>query len=435
MGRTKNERPAQGVLTRGAVMSDPLSEDLQSLRIDRDAPAQSPRSGGVGRVLFGLVLLGALVGGGVWAWPVAKARVFKTEVRTAEVTAVSPAQATTTVSATGYIVALTVSRVQPRIPGRVARVTVREGDTVRAGQVLMELDALEQRSAIAASNARAMAAQARVAVARANLAEAEVQLNRQRSLVASGAAARSVVEDLGARIGALRAAIEAAQAEARAAQAEVASLRTNLGQLTVTAPFDGMVLNRPPQPGELVGAGTIAGNATNAQPAVIEVMDPRSIVVEVDVPEARLGLVRVGGPCEVALDAFTDQRFRCTVSELGHRVDRAKATVPVRVRFADAVAGALPEMSARVSFLTAELSREAMQARARVVMPATAVTARGGNQVVFAVEDGVARVFPVRLGERTGDGYELMQGPSVGARVVMNPPASLTDGSPVKETR
>jgi RND family efflux transporter MFP subunit len=412
-------------------MTDPLSEDLQSLRIDRDAPAQSPRSGGVGRALFALVFLGALVGGGAWAWPVAKARVFKTEVHTAEVSAVSPAQATTTVSATGYVVALTVSRVQPRIPGRVARVNVREGEAVRAGQVLMELDALEQRSAIAASNARAMAAQARVAVARANLAEAEVQLNRQRALVASGAAARSVVEDLEARIGALR----AAQAEARAAQAEVASLRTNLGQLTVTAPFDGMVLNRPPQPGELVGAGTIAGNATNAQPAVIEVMDPRSIVVEVDVPEARLGLVRVGGPCEVALDAFADQRFRCTVSELGHRVDRAKATVPVRVRFADAVNGALPEMSARVSFLTAELSREAMQARARVVMPAAAVTARGGNQVVFAVEDGVTRVFPVRLGERTGDGYELMQGPPVGAHVVLNPPASLTDGSPVKETR
>jgi RND family efflux transporter MFP subunit len=415
-------------------MGDPLSEDLQALRIDRDAPSPSHSSGAVGRALVGVAVLGALGAAGAWALPHAQARIFKTSVRTAEVASVSPTQATTSVSATGYVVALTVSRVQPRVPGRVARVTVREGDTVRAGQVLLELDALESRGAIAASNARALAAQARVAVARANLAESAVQLERQRRLVASGSAPRSAVEDLEARMIPLRASIEAAAAEARAAQAEVASLRINLGQLTVTAPFDGMVLNRPPVLGDLVGAGALAGSATAATAAVIEVMDPRSLVVEVDVPEARLGLVRVGGPCEIALDAFPDRRLACTVAELGHRVDRAKATVPVRVRFAAPMAGALPEMSARVSFLTAAPAADALQARARTVLPAAALTARAGRQSVFTVEDGVARLQPVRVGERAGDGYELIEGPPPGARVVLSPPAALADGSPVKET-
>lgn len=415
-------------------MSDQLSADLQSLRINRDPAPRSQSSGALRAVVTWLLVIAALGGAGAYAWPRLKTRVFKTDVQTAEVTMVSPTQASTSVSATGYVVALTISRVQPRMPGRVARVPVREGDAVRAGQVLMELDAVEQRASIAAAQARALSAQARVAVARANLAEAQVQLERQRRLVTTGAAARSAVEDLEARMIPLRAAIDAAGAEARAAQADVSSLRIGVTQLTVTAPFDGVVLNRPPQLGELVGGGALAGSATTAATAAIEVMDPRSIVVEVDVPEGRMSLVRVGGPCEVVLDAFPDRRTRCTVQEFGRRIDRAKATVPVRVRFDAMPDGVLPEMSARVSFLTAEVSQDTLNARPRAVLPGDALTARRGAQVVFTVEDGVSRMVPVRVGERVGDGYELLQGPPAGAHVVMHPPAALADGSPVKET-
>jgi RND family efflux transporter MFP subunit len=414
-------------------VSDPLSADLQALRIERDPPKRAGPSG-LGRAAVTLAVLAALGGGAAYAWPRVAAQVFKTEVRVAEVLSVSPTQATTSVTATGYVVALTLSRVQPRMPGRVARVHVREGETVRAGQALLTLDAVEQRAAISASTARVLAAQARVAVARASIAEAEVNLARQRGLVAGGAAPRSVVEDIAARMGSLRASVAASEAEARAAQAEVASLRINLAQLSLSAPFDGVVMNRPPQVGEVVGAGALSGSTTaNATAAVIEVMDPRSLVVEVDVPEGRLGLVRVGGPCEVSFDAFPDRRVRATVAELGRRVDRSKGTVPVRVRFVEDAAGVLPEMSARVSFLTAEVSAEARAARARTMLPAGAVASRGGAQVVFVVEDGVARARPVTLGPRAGESYELVQGPSPGARVVLSPPTALSDGSPVRE--
>lgn len=417
-------------------MSDSLSADLHALRIEREPPRRPGGSGGSGalRVALTLALLAGVGGAGAWAWPRVAAQVFKTEVRVGDILAVSPTQASTSVTATGYVVALALSRVQPRIPGRVARVHVREGESVRAGQVLVTLDAVEQRAAIAAAQARMLAAQARVAVARANIEEARVNVERQARLVASGAAPRSVVEDLEARMGALRASVAASEAEVRASHAEVASLRVNLGQLTLAAPFDGVVLNRPPQVGEVIGAGTVSGTTTaNATAAVIEVMDPRSLVIEVDVPEARLSLVRVGGPCEVSLDAFPDRRFRATVSELGRRVDRAKATVPVRVRITDDAPGVLPEMSARVSFLTAEVSAEALTARSRTLVPAAAVAARGGARVVFAVEEGRARAHRVTLGPRSGESYELVQGPAPGTRVVLAPPAELSDGSPVKE--
>jgi len=415
-------------------MADQLTDDLNALRIDRSPPRASAGGGFLARTLGWLVVLGALGAGGAWAWPRVQARVFKTEVRLGEVRSVSPAQAATQVSATGYVVALRISRVQPRASGRVARVMVREGETVRAGQVLLVLDASESRGAIASAQARVLSAQARVAVARANLAEATVALERQRRLVATGSAPRSVVEDLEARQGPLRAQIEASQAEVRATQAEVASLRINQEQLTVMAPFAGRVVNRPPQVGELVGMGAISGTTNNAVAAVVELIDPTSMVVEVDVPEGRMGLVRVGGPCEVALDAFPGRRVRCAVTEFGNRVDRAKATVPVRVRLVDTVEGVLPEMSARVSFLSEALTDTALTAQSRTMIPVAAVTARGGQRVVFAVEDGVARQQAVRLGAQEGDAYLLLEGPPPGARVVLSAPAALTDGNPVKET-
>lgn len=413
-------------------MPDSLSADLNALRIDRGPPSPSGSSGVV-RALLILALLGGLAGAGAYAWPLVSARVFKTEVRVDEVRSVSASQASTSVSATGYVIALTVSRVQPRVAGRVARVHVREGESVREGQLLLTLDASDQRAAITAAQARVSAAQARVAVARAAIVEAQVNLQRQRQLVEGGAAPRSGVEDLEARMSSLRASASASEAEVRAAQAEVASLRTNLGQLTLSAPFAGLVMNRPPQVGEIVGLGAVTGTtASNAAAAVIEIMDPASLVVEVDVPEGRLGLVRVGGMCQVSLDAFPDRRLRGAVTELGRRVDRSKGTVPVRVRLDDA-AGVLPEMSARVSFLSEAVSAEVLNARARTMLPAAAVTQRGGAQVVFVVEDGVARRREVTLGARAGESVELVQGPSPGARVVLSPPAALSDGSPVKE--
>lgn len=422
-------------------VSDPLLEDLQSLRIDRGdppprrsskaAPRPSTNSGAgpsaawawLGRVFQLAAVLGLIAAAALWGYPALAARVFKTEVRVGEVARVSPVQATTAVTATGYVVALTSARVTPRLPGRVSRARVREGDHVDEGQVLFELDAADQRSALAAALARAAAAEARVAVARANLSEAQVQLSRQRSLVAQGASPRSGLEDLEARMEPMRASVAAAQAEVRSLRADAEVIRANLATLVVRAPFAGTVLNRAPLPGEVVGP----------EVRFLELADLSSQVVEVDVPEARLSLVRVGGPCELSLDAFPGRRLRGAVQEIGHRVDRAKATVPVRVRFVDGLEGVLPEMSARVSFLTEEVSAEALRDQGRVVVPSAAVVERGGRRVVFVVEDGVAHERAVRTGEAAGDALTLLEGPEVGARVVLRPPTTLREGNPVKE--
>ena len=96
-----------------------------------------------------------------------------------------------------------------------------------------------------------------------------------------------------------------------------------------------------------------------------------------------------------------------------------------------------PTSSARVSFLRQASERRAQIQGAesvRVPARAAAVAVRRGSQVVFVIEDGVVHPRPVRLGNRNGDSYVLLEGPQVGSRVVTHPPGTLTDGSPVQET-
>ena len=176
-----------------------------------------------------------------------------------------------------------------------------------------------------------------------------------------------------------------------------------------------------------------AGETVDMMTPILELVDMSSLIVEIDVPEARLSLVKVGGPAEISLDAFPGQRFSGKVREIGRRINRSKATVPVKVEFADANAEVLPDMSARVSFLTQALDQKALAGPSKRVVPPKAVVQRGGQSVVFVVDAGKVRAVPVKLGETNGDGAELLEGPDVGARVVLDPPSTLADGHKVKE--
>jgi RND family efflux transporter MFP subunit len=209
----------------------------------------------------------------------------------------------------------------------------------------------------------------------------------------------------------------------KAAQAQVAVARTSLGRMTIVAPIDGTVLDKPLDVGESVDTLT----------PILELADLSSLVVEIDVPETRLSLVKVGGPCEISMDAFPGKRFRGQVREIGKRVNRAKATVPVKVEYVDAKDGVLPDMSARVSFLTEALDQAALAGPSKLVVPTKAVAQRSGASVVFVVESGKVKMEIVELGPPSADGVELVNGPPAGTRVVLDPPSTLADGLSIKE--
>lgn len=405
-------------------MPDQLSADLASLRISRNEPP-APRKG-LGTIVTVLLVLAALAGAYVVVAPMVTAKLFKTEVSITEVSSVSPAQASIDVTSTGYVIPQSVAKVQAKIIGRVVKVAIREGETVKAGQLLFELDPVDQKSAIATAQAKVAAANAKVLAAKANLAEIDLQWERQKKIVATGAMAAATAEDLGARVKALQEQVKASEAEVAAFQAEVANLSSGLRNHTITSPIDGTALTKPAQLGDVANPG-FGG-------PLVELADFSTLLVETDVPEARLGLIKVGGPCEVILDSAPSKRYRGSVVDVAPRINRAKATGTVKVRLLDQPERISPEMSARVSFLTKELDAAQMKEPPKIILPASAVVDRGGGKAVFVVDpSGKVRMTPVTLGSPFGTGFEVKDGPPPGTRLVNNPPPKLEDGQSIKE--
>jgi RND family efflux transporter MFP subunit len=404
---------------------DDLTNDLASLRIDRTPPPRSAR--GALRALAWIGGLAVAAAAAVVGWrtlsPQLEARFFKTEVGVTEVSVVSPAQSQVRLTSTGYVVPQVQVDVSSKITGRIEKATIREGSVVRAGQILFELDPSDQRVAIASAQARVAAARARAATARAQLAEVVLQRNRERRLAESGAVAAATADDLAARATSLEEQTHAADADIAASQAEVAALSTNLANTTIRAPTDGTVVTKPLQPGDVVNPGV----------SLAKIADFASIVVETDVPEARLHLIKSASPCEIVLDAYPDRRWRGEVVETSPQLNRAKASATVKVRFLDRDATVLPEMAARVSFLEAPLDPKHLAEPPKRVIPAAAVVDRVGSKVAFVLDGDKVRMVPITVGPEFGGGLELLTGPEPGTKVVSNPPASLADGQGIKE--
>jgi RND family efflux transporter MFP subunit len=403
-------------------VADPLSSDLAALRIDRGAP-HAPRP--YARILVTILAI-ALVGAAAYGvvLPRLKGEIFQQEVSVTEVAMVSPVQSTVTVTSTGYVVPQMISKVGAKIAGRVARVAVKEGDTVKAGALVAQLDDADQRSAIAAAVSRVSVARAHAQTARANVADMDQQIRREQALVQSGAAGRATLEDLQAKQKSLEEQVKASDSEASASQSDVNSLQTNLGDRTILSPIDGTVVSKPVEVGEMV---LPAGNP------VAEIADFKSLLVETDVPEARLHLVKMGSPGEIVLDAYPERRYRGEVVEFGKKVNRAKATIIVKVKFVDSMDDVLPDMAARVSFLTQPIAKDSLAEKPKRVVPANAVVDRDGAKSVFAIADGKVKLTRVTLGPPMSGGFELVDGPPAGAKIVSGPRPELQDGQSVKE--
>lgn len=404
-------------------MSD-LSSDLRALKIDRsrqtNPDAKSPWRWvlGVGLAVTAILLL-YLVG-----VPLVAGRLTSQTVTVGEISMISPARGVTQLTATGYVESRMTSRVGPKVSGRVAKVLVEQGQLVESGAALYELDIVDQRAALAQATARMKAARAQAETAQANLAEVAQQATRAIQLAQDGVRPGAQADDLKARETALQKNLEAAQAQAIAAKADVTALSVTMSGFTVTTPIAGTVVSALPKPGEFVTPGAPAGE--------VEISDFGQLLVQVDVPEARVGSLAVDAPCEIVLDAFPQKRFRCKSKEIVPKVNRAKATVPVKVAFVDETTGVLPDMAARVSFLDRELAADAVKAPSQPVVPASAIIEEGGGTAVLVVENGKARRVLVTLGEAMGGGRVVKSGPPVGTRVVISP-AGIKDGQSVKE--
>jgi RND family efflux transporter MFP subunit len=187
-----------------------------------------------------------------------------------------------------------------------------------------------------------------------------------------------------------------------------------------------VILSKSANVGDLV---TPFSNATDSKGAVVSMADMSTLEVEADVSESSLGKISVGQPAEIVLDALPDARFRGRISRIVPTVDRAKATVMTKVKFDAIDPRILPEMSAKVSFLSQEVTAE--QQKPLVAVNADAIVQRDGRSVVFVVRDGHAVAVPVTPGAKIGDATAISGDVRAGEKAVAKPAASLASGMAV----
>ena len=401
-----------------------MSPDLDKLRIQRpgeERPAARSSRTRLIIIFLGLTLLGLA---GLYLWgPLQSAP----EITTTVVAHLYPAQAYTVLNASGYVVAQRKAAVSSKSTGRLAFLGVEEGSRVKKGQVLASL---ENEDLIAARNqaiAQVKQAEADLGTARAEAVDAGLQYRRYKTLVTQDLVAKQDFDTADARYKKAQAGVAAAQARIKVAQAGLANAQAALEYTYIRAPFDGVVTTKYAEVGEVVAP---FGAAVNARAAVVTMADLNSLMVEVDVAESNLDKVRLGQPCEISLDAIPDRRFAGEVHMIVPTADRTKATVLTKVKFLEKDDRILPEMSAKVAFLSQTLDPAARQAR--LTIPKGALITREGRTYSFLVTGNRVKLVPVTLGLTMNDLVEVAGGLKEGDRVVLNPPASLKDGARVK---
>ena len=309
--------------------------------------------------------------------------------------------------------------------GRLEWLNVREGSQVKAGEVLARLESNDVVAQMKQAAAGVRVAQANLEQGEAELKDAARALERSRELLAKKFVSPAAHDAVVARHEKAQAALSGFKASIAVAQANLRAAEVAVDQTLIRAPFDGVVLTKNANVGDVI---TPFSSALGSQAAVVTMADMSTLEVEADVSEANLAKVKAGQPCEIQLDALPGQRFRGVVHRTVPTVDRAKATVLVKVRFIDPDARILPEMSAKVAFLEKDVPEAERSART-VVQPA-AIAERGGASVLFVVRDGRAAQVAVKKGMAIGELVEV-GGVAAGDKVVLRPPEKLRDGMAV----
>jgi RND family efflux transporter MFP subunit len=411
------------------IMAESNLNDLSKLRIDRSRESNSNEESRTSRKY--LFLFGGIA--------VAAATIFllffrgtlasSVEVKTFTVTAISPGQAGAVLTASGYVVAQRKASVASKGTGRLEYLGVEEGDQVKEGQIIAKLESSDVAAALAQTKANLAAARAQLPQSQADLQEATIQYARYKTLVAEQLVPRADFDAAEARYKRAIAAVAADSAAIRAAVAAVRAAEVAVENTNIRAPFDGTVLTKNADVGEVVAP---FGSATSARAAVVSIADMSSLEVEADVSESSIQRIKPGQPCEIVLDAYQDTRYPGVVSKIVPTADRAKATVLTKIKFVQRDERVLPEMSAKVTFLSKASAENVMNSAPKIAVSPAAIVTRGNQKIAFVIRDGSVTATPVEIAGTLGNMLEVRSGLVEGNQVVLNPPENMATGMKVK---
>lgn len=384
-------------------------QDLKRLKIDRGA---APRgSGRIGWLLLVLVLL--LAGGYFW-WRFENGRNAVPEVEVGRVLRIGGAKAQAGIAANGYVVARRRAALSTDIPGRVVEVRVEEGTHVRKGDLIARLDTRQLEAQLDQAEANQRRQQAATAFAR-------LESDRFAALHDEGHATESERDS---------AAAAAAEAEATLTQIEAGAqeIRVLIAKSSIFAPFDGVVIEKNAEVGEVVSA---AGSGSNSRGAVATLVDFATLEIQVELAQRSLVAARDEAPVLIYLDAYPDQAYRGRVRQIWPTANRQKSSVEVRIEFLERDERILPDLGVRVVFSDDDAEPEPT----RILLPVRALVRTPSPHVYLLRGDVVERREVVLGAIEDGDTVQVTTGLDGGEPIVLDPPTELSDGSTVKQRK
>jgi RND family efflux transporter MFP subunit len=403
------------------------ASELSSLHISRDDKTFSGQKRPKRWRKWGIIALVAILVLAGLLWRAASAPLA---IETATVTTAYPAQGFTVLNATGRVSAQRKAAISTKATGRLEWLGVQEGSRVKAGEVIARLESLDVGATRDSTVANARAARANLEQGEAEMRDAESSFKRAQELYNKKFIAEAALDTARARYDKARATVSSLNAAIGVADAQVRSAGVSVEQTLIRAPFDGVVLTKNANVGDII---TPFSSAVDSKGAVVSMADMDTLEVEADVSEASIGKITVGMPTEIQLDAFPEVRLLGEVSRIVPTVDRSKATVLVKVTFKERDARVLPDMSAKVAFL--QRAPNADERKPVLAVRADAIGKRGEQSVLYALgAKNVVKEVPQKAARKLGDLTEV-DGVKAGDKVVLSPPEKLRDGDTVAITK
>ena len=406
-----------------STTSTPPRHDLSTLKID-DKSRRSGRTGkklGIFAAVIGAIVL---IGGGLLAL-----RGKTPEVEVASARPANDARASALLNASGYVTPRRRATVAAKVTGRVEQIYAEEGLQVKSGQVLAILDCSQPNAALTSARSDRDATAAALSDLQVQLGNAERELKRAEGLRQAGVNSVQQLDAAQTAVDSLRSKISLTKEQTRAAESRINVAQQDVDNCTVRSPFNGKVVSKDAQRGEMVSPISAGGGFTRT--GIATVVDMSSLEVEVDVNESYIARVKPGQKVISTLDAYPEWQIPSTVRTVIPTADRQKATVKVRVAFDKLDPRILPDMGVKVAFLGDEPQKNTTGSAARALVPQTAIREDGGRKVVFLVNDKKLERRAVALGNQRGDEVEIMAGIQPGDVVVVRGSKTLRDGETV----
>jgi RND family efflux transporter MFP subunit len=398
-----------------------VKQDLGGLRIEAHKRG-SRKTGKLIAIVFSVLVASLLIVGGVYA--------YVHQAPSVQVAAVSAPDSgpQALLNASGYVTPQRRATVASKVTGRVTGVFFTEGLHVHKGFVLATLDDSDAQRTLASAQADRNAAQANILDLQVQLKNAQIELHRTQDLRAAGIQTQEALDNATMTENSLRAKIDYAQAQVLAADARIKEAQQSVDNTVISAPFDGIIVSKDAQVGEMVSPISAGGGFTRT--GIATIVDMASNEIEVDVNENYIARVKPGQEVTAILDAYPDWKIPCRVRTIIPTADRQKATVEVRVAFDKLDPRILPDMGVKVTFLGDE-DKQAKTAPAGVMVAPSAVRDDGGQKIVFVVNGDHVERHGVKVGTTNGGQTQILAGLTPGDTVVVAGPADLRDGEAV----